>query len=184
MVKSGVRVLVLGSWSAMGLGLVACGGGGKPAPAKPVAVAPPPAPAPAPAPPPTPADDDVAKGTAFRDRMCACADAACSDAVMKDLMAWAQPLSSKYQRPEDAPPALVSAMHELSDCAAKVPSPVAGKVVEMRDKMCACTDADCAGKVMEEMAKLGDSFGRDYRPSQAEAKAASEMAECMQKLMK
>ncbi|MCE9580833.1 MAG: hypothetical protein K8W52_47405 [Deltaproteobacteria bacterium] len=60
----------------------------------------------------------------------------------------------------------------------------AGKVGEMRDKMCACKDADCAGKVMEEMSKLGDSFGKDYKPSEAEAKAAGEMAECMQKLMK
>ena len=39
-------------------------------------------------------------------------------------------------------------------------------------------------KAMEEMASLAEAFGKDYKPSEAEAKAAAEMAECMQKLLK
>ena len=59
----------------------------------------------------------------------------------------------------------------------------AGKIGEMRDKVCACKDAECVTKAMEEGAKSMGDMGKDYKPSEAEAKAAAEMGECAQKLM-
>ena len=51
------------------------------------------------------------------------------------------------------------------------------------DKVCACKDAECVTKAMEEGAKSMGDMGKDYKPSEAEAKAAAEMGECAQKLM-
>ena len=61
----------------------------------------------------------------------------------------------------------------------------AGKMGEMRDKMCACKDVECATKVTEEMSKAMEEMGKGGKgPSEAEAKAVAEMAECAGKITK
>jgi hypothetical protein len=64
------------------------------------------------------------------------------------------------------------------------------KMTELRDKMCACKDADCAKKVSDEMTAWSDSFSKsrgDKKLGEDDQKRSSalgnEMAACMMKLM-
>ena len=107
----------------------------------------------------------VAEVTAFKDKMCACKDKACADAVMRDFNSWAQ--TQKDPAPGDTE-ALSKQVADLMACQEKLaggvtpppptpptppptPTPTADtyaamiqRMTELKDRTCACKDKACA----------------------------------------
>ncbi|MCE9577714.1 MAG: hypothetical protein K8W52_31485, partial [Deltaproteobacteria bacterium] len=148
------------------------------------------APTPAPA-----ADDDVARGNAFRDRMCACKDAACARQVSTEIAAWGETLlGKKYKDQKDVPGGLMVAMTEAEACQQKLgggaPAPSNDPDVAaangFRDRMCACKDAACAASLTTELEAWGKGLEAKYKTASAapEAlmKAMMSIAECEAKV--
>jgi len=120
--------------------LLACGGGNKPAPRSPPPVTktdPPATPPATPVPTPPPAQQDfnactdvpclVAAMDAFSQKMCACKDQSCADAVNGELTTWATKLSEKPElnntKPtDDETKQITDVMQRYQTCMTKIMS--------------------------------------------------------------
>ncbi len=62
---------------------------------------------------------DVGKAKELRDKMCACKDKACTEAVEKEVDAWGKSMEGKFKDPKDIPAEMMTVMAEIMSCQAK-----------------------------------------------------------------
>ncbi|HWU88434.1 MAG TPA: hypothetical protein VN253_14205 [Kofleriaceae bacterium] len=135
----------------------------------------------------------------YRDKMCACKDAACADEVQKDYKDWtrsqrdaAEKLSKSDRRPlDEIDDELKACRRKLreGDADEQVRQAIA-KMEDFKSQMCQCTDKPCADRVSKEMQEWAASMASktDVKPSRAEdmkrlSELGEEMGKCMAKAM-
>jgi hypothetical protein len=145
-------------------------------------------------------DKALAETEAFKDRMCACKDQACVDAVNKDVDEWTEALKAKIK--EDKPPDKVmeegrKIKKEMRECEGRVEKAAGAgamdaamkKMIEFKNQMCACNDSKCAQKVADDMTKWGQENAKtppgllDEAAEKQMTDVSKQFADCMTKAM-
>jgi hypothetical protein len=131
---------------------------------------------------------------AYRDDMCACADAACTREVDRDMSKW----HDRHRKELEGHHAATAAEHQLEDqltscqTKAKAAGPgtrdkMSAMLAEYTDKVCACKDTACAQQVSEEMQKWASENPDDTeeissKPTPEQEEQIKRITECMTKL--
>lgn len=82
--------------------------------------------------------------------------------------------------------AVLAVVLGLAGCGNKGGDSAMAEFKSLKDKMCACKDAECAKKVSDEMAKMGDKYKNakvDEKQLKEAAKLTEELTQCMTKAM-
>ena len=120
----------------------------------------------------------------MKDKVCACADAKCAEKLKddfkesprrKEIKKQMKALSEKDKEKIDA------IEDEIKACESKLSGgEQLATMIEFKDKICACTNKECADKVTQEMTVWGKSHV-DSKLSEGDMKKASEIGEAMGK---
>jgi hypothetical protein len=136
----------------------------------------------------------------FRDRTCACADAACANAVVTEMRAWAKTQAPLYKDIDSATvqQQLSGLTGEVAGCLKRLTSPspavdpahVDAVVTEaitamtgFRDQACACHDPSCAqavGKAMIDWAGKRAMAMKDAVPGDQQRAAMQQVSDAIQ----